>query len=175
LDEPLLAKKQSCPYHITYVASAVEFQEAWMGFYAEPWLREARDRIRALPGEAGGQVTAPADFDKLAEAVEKAIKAALIENHGSLPEQHDHSQLVSMCQSTGVWDVLPPALRGLVQEIESYRSAKKARPDGALSVATEESSAERLQRYFFVARRLIDYMEFHVIGNDSVLKRLKVA
>jgi HEPN domain-containing protein len=107
--------------------------------------------------------------------VEKAIKAALIENHGSLPEQHDHSQLVSMCQSTGVWDVLPPALRGLVQEIESYRSAKKARPDGALSVATEESSAERLQRYFFVARRLIDYMEFHVIGNDSVLKRLKVA
>jgi len=70
---------------------------------------------------------------------------------------------------------LPPALRGLVQEIESYRSTDvvvaKAPPD----VASEESSAEKLQRYFFVARRLIDYMEFHVIGNDSVLKRLKVA
>ena len=145
-----------------------------MGFYAEPWLREARDRIRALPGDAIGHSSAPADFDKLAEAVEKAIKAALIESHGSLPEQHDHSQLVSICQSTGVWDVLPPALRGLVQEIESYRSTKTT-PQGSFDVSSEESSAEKLQRYFFIARRLIDYMEFHVIGNDSVLKRLKVA
>ena len=146
-----------------------------MGFYAEPWLREARDRIKAMPDDVAGQSSAPADFDKLADAVEKAIKAALIENHGSLPEQHDHSQLVSICQSTGVWDILPPALRGLVQEIESYRltdiAVAKAPPD----VPSEESSAEKLQRYFFVARRLIDYMEFHVIGNDSVLKRLKVA
>jgi len=144
-----------------------------MGFYAEPWLREARDRIRSL--HHAGESAESADFNQLAEAVEKAIKAALIESHGSLPQQHDHSQLVSICQSTGVWDVLPPALRGLVQEIESYRStdvvAAKAPPD----VASEESSAEKLQRYFFVARRLIDYMEFHVIGNDSVLKRLKVA
>jgi HEPN domain-containing protein len=146
-----------------------------MGFYAEPWLREARDRIRSLHHETAGESAEPADFNQLAEAVEKAIKAALIESHGSLPQQHDHSQLVSICQSTGVWDVLPPALRGLVQEIESYRSTDvvvaKAPPD----VASEESSAEKLQRYFFVARRLIDYMEFHVIGNDSVLKRLKVA
>jgi HEPN domain-containing protein len=146
-----------------------------MGFYAEPWLREARDRIRTLPGEAASQSSAPADFDHLAEAVEKAIKAALIENHGSLPEQHDHGQLVSICQATGVWEVLPPALRGLVQEIESYRSTRATLPEDSYDVSSEESSAEKLQRYFFIARRLIDYMEFHVIGNDSVLKRLKVA
>ena len=146
-----------------------------MGFYAEPWLREARDRIKAMPGDAAGQSSAPADFNKLAEAVEKAIKAALIENHGSLPEQHDHSQLVSICQSTGVWDILPPALRGLVQEIESYRSTKATILEASFDISSEESSAQKLQRYFFVARRLIDYMEFHVIGNDSVLKRLKVA
>ena len=146
-----------------------------MGFYAEPWLREARDRIKAMPDDVAGQRSAPADFDKLADAVEKAIKAALIENHGSLPEQHDHSQLVSICQSTGVWDILPPALRGLVQEIESYRSTKATILEASFDVSSEESSAQKLQRYFFVARRLIDYMEFHVIGNDSVLKRLKVA
>ena len=84
-----------------------------MGFYAEPWLREARDRIRSLHHETAGESAEAADFNQLAEAVEKAIKAALIESHGSLPQQHDHSQLVSICQSTGVWDVLPPALRGL--------------------------------------------------------------
>jgi len=138
-----------------------------MGFYAEPWLREARDRIKSFPNEAVSQ----AEFDKLAEAVEKAIKAALIESHGSLPQQHDHNKLVSICESTGVWDVLPPALKGLVQEVESYRSTKAA----AAEPISGESSAAELQRYFFVARRLIDYMEFHVIGNDSVLKRLKVA
>ena len=147
-----------------------------MGFYAEPWLREARDKIRAVPEEISGQNLAGSDFDKLADAVEKAIKAALIENHGSLPRQHDHSQLVSMCRSTGVWDILPPALQGLVEEIESYRSKKAAAvSDPMSSELADQSSAEQLQRYFFVARRLIDYMEFHVIGNDSVLKRLKVA
>jgi hypothetical protein len=85
--------------------------------------------------------------------------------------EHDHSQLVSICQTTGVWDVLPPALKGLVQEVESYRSTNVA----LSQPSSDETSSEQLQRYFFVARRLIDYMEFHVIGNDSVLKRLKVA
>ena len=147
-----------------------------MGFYAEPWLREARDKIRSVPEEMAGQKSAASDFDKLADAVEKAIKAALIENHGSLPRQHDHSLLVSMCRSTGVWDILPPALQGLVEEIESYRSRKAdVVSDSISSGSADHSPAEQLQRYFFVARRLIDYMEFHVIGNDSVLKRLKVA
>jgi len=141
-----------------------------MGFYAEPWLREARDRIRSLP-DIASEDFGPDDFDKLAEAVEKAIKAALIENHGSLPTEHDHSKLVSICQTTGVWDVLPPALKGLVQEVESYRSTN----DTVSPPGSGESSLQELQRYFFIARRLIDYMEFHVIGNDSVLKRLQVA
>jgi len=142
-----------------------------MGFYAEPWLREARDRIGSFREASPGDSLGSDDFNKLAEAVEKAIKAALIENHGSIPMEHDHSQLVSICQTTGVWDVLPPALKGLVQEVESYRSTNVA----LSQPSSDETSSEQLQRYFFVARRLIDYMEFHVIGNDSVLKRLKVA
>jgi HEPN domain-containing protein len=146
-----------------------------MGFYAEPWLREARDKIRSVPEEISGRTLQAVISTKLADAVEKAIKAALIENHGSLPLQHDHSQLVSMCRSTGVWEILPPALRGLVEEIESYGRKSARVSDPMSSELADQSSAEQLQRYFFVARRLIDYMEFHVIGNDSVLKRLKVA
>ena len=42
-----------------------------MGFYAEPWLREARDRIKSFPDIAGDDFRAD-DFNKLAEAVEKA-------------------------------------------------------------------------------------------------------
>jgi HEPN domain-containing protein len=143
-----------------------------MGFFSEPWLREARDRIKSLrESDASGAPARPEDFNRLAEAVEKAIKAALIENHGSLPSEHNHSKLVSLCQTTGVWDVLPPALKGLVQEVESYR----AKDFAASQPSPGETEAKQLRRYFFVARRLIDYMEFHVIGNDSVLKRLKVA
>ncbi len=142
-----------------------------MGFYAEPWLREARDRINSLPNETDGNSVGQAEFDTLAEAVDKAIKAALIENHGSLPQQLDHSKLVAICEATGVWDILPPALKCLVEEVESYRSNKVT----ASESTSGGSSSQQLQRYFFVARRLIDYMEFHVIGNNSVLKRLKVA
>ena len=142
-----------------------------MGFYAEPWLREARDRIDAFPNQPSDKEIGQGEFEKLAEAVDKAIKAALVESHGSLPQQLDHGKLVSICEATGVWEILPPALRGLVQEVETYRSTKIT----SAELLSNQSSSEQLKRYFFVARRLIDYMEFHVIGNDSVLKRLKVA
>jgi HEPN domain len=142
-----------------------------MGFYADSWLREARDRVNAYVEQpsAANSWSIP-DFEKISDAVEKAIKAALVERHGSIPSQHDHNKLVSLCQTTGVWDVLPPALKGLVEEVESYRKVNAS--DGLSSVT---SSPEQLHQYFFIARRLIDYMEYHVIGNDSVLKRLKVA
>ena len=139
-----------------------------MGLFAEPWLREARNHIKLVVDNAPGKNTKSVQFDKLATAVEKAIKAALIENHGSVPQKLDQQNLVTICQATGVWDVLPPALRGLVQEVQSFRTANAPAP-------VQASSAEQLQRYFDVARGLIDYMEFHVIGNDSVLKRLTVA
>lgn len=141
-----------------------------MGLYAEPWLREARDRIKSVPDSPADTKPGPADFGKLAEAVEKAIKAALVENHGSIPRQLDNQDLVSICQATGVWDILPPALRGLVKEVELFRSSDAA----SRQQGTGDSSSEQLQRYFIIARGLIDYMEYHVIGNDSVLKRLKV-
>lgn len=141
-----------------------------MSFYADPWLREARDRIDSFPKDDRPLAAGQAEFEKLAEAVDKAIKAALIESHGSLPQQHDHGRLVSICESTGVWDILPPALKALVREVESYRLS-----NASFSETASSSSSEELRRYFFIARRLIDYMEFHVIGNDSVLKRLKIA
>jgi HEPN domain-containing protein len=142
-----------------------------MGFYADSWLREARDRVGAYAEQPSvGNSWGILDFEKISDAVEKAIKAALVERHGSIPSQHDHNKLVSLCQTTGVWDVLPPALKSLVEEVESYRTATCAAGSDSAT-----SSPEQLQRYFFIARRLIDYMEYHVIGNDSVLKRLKVA
>ena len=139
-----------------------------MGLFSEPWLREARDHIKLVSDNTSDRKTHPIQFDKLAEAVEKAIKAALIENHGSMPRQLDQQDLVSICQATGMWDVLPPALRGLVQEVQSFRATSSASQ-------MQQSSVEQLQRYFVVARNLIDYMEFHIIGNDSILKRLTVA
>lgn len=142
-----------------------------MGFYAEPWLREARDHIKSVPIHTEGTLAVPGDFDKLADAVEKAIKAALVETSGTIPQQLESQNLVSMCQATGVWDILPPALKGLVQEVSSLRSANTA----SSQLSRGSSSTMQLQRYFQIARGLIDYMEFHVIGNDSVLKRLKVA
>ena len=79
-----------------------------MSFYAEPLLREARERVRSLPSQATTASAVSPNFDQLAEAVEKAIRAALVENHGSVPQQLNHGQLVSICQSTGVWDVFHP-------------------------------------------------------------------
>jgi HEPN domain-containing protein len=143
-----------------------------MGLHGDAWLREARDRIKPSFANLVESQGCNADFDQLADAVEKAIKAALIENHGSIPAKHDHQKLVAICQNTGVWDVLPPALRTLVQEVESYRSAVEMNAQDSGDAASKRAE---LGQYFDVTRRLIDYMEYHVIGNDSVLRRLKVA
>ena len=144
-----------------------------MAFYADAWLREARNNITFQPDQptAIEHVTAR-DVAKLTDAVEKAIKAALIENHGSTPQKHDHKKLVAICQGTGVWDVLPPALKALVQEIDSYDST--AEPE-IIRSKLNAASADKLQRYLSLTHRLIDYIEYHVIGNDSVLRRLRVA
>jgi len=144
-----------------------------MGFYAEAWLREARNKIAFQPDQPATVENLTAqDFAKLTDAVEKAIKAALIENYGSIPQKHDHKKLVAICQSTGVWDVLPPALKDLVQEIDSYDVASEVE---ATSPKFTSAPADKLQRYFSLTHRLIDYIEYHVIGNDSVLRRLRVA
>jgi HEPN domain-containing protein len=144
-----------------------------MGLHGDALLREARNRVTPLHEQSmESDYAAPTNFNQLADAVEKAIKAVLIENHGSLPAKHDHQKLVAICQNTGVWDVLPPALRTLVQEVESYRAAALKNTQDSADGA---SKGEELNKYFGVTRRLIDYMEYHVIGNDSVLRRLKVA
>src|SRR5882762_1270265 len=110
-----------------------------MGFYADSWLREARDRVGAYPEQpTGGNYWNTTDFEKISEAVEKAIKAALVERHGSIPQQYDHNKLVSLCQTTGVWDVLPPALKSLVEEVESYRSANPSEPLGSTTSSPEQ-------------------------------------
>ena len=144
-----------------------------MGFYADAWLREARNRINIQPDQltAIENVTAEG-LGTLTDAVEKAIKAALIENYGSIPQKHDHKKLVVICQSTGVWEILPPALKDLVQEVDSYEAF--AGSDGTSSKVLL-APADKLQRYFSLTHRLIDYIEYHVIGNDSVLRRLRVA
>jgi HEPN domain-containing protein len=142
-----------------------------MGFYADRWLRDARERINNYSKQFSETAYSNATgFEKVSEAVEKAIKAALVECHGSIPQKYDHDKLVSLCQTTGVWEVLPPTLRHLVQEVESYHTANRD-----TTVESAASSPEQLREYFFVARRLIDYMEDHVIGNDSVLRSLQVA
>jgi HEPN domain-containing protein len=142
-----------------------------MGLHGDALLREARDRVKPVPQQfAGSDDATPTNFNQLADAVEKAIKAALIENHGSLPAKHNHQKLVAICQSTGVWDILPPALRTLVQEVEVYRATLK----NTQHLADAASKGDELKKYFAATRRLIDYMEYHVIGNDSVLRCLRV-
>jgi HEPN domain-containing protein len=144
-----------------------------MGLHGDALLREARDGIKPPPEQsAKSDDPNPTNFNQLADAVEKAIKAALIENHGSLPAKHDNQKLVAICQNTGVWDILPPALRTLVQEVEIYRATALKNTHDPADAA---SKREELKKYFRVTRRLIDYMEYHVIGNDSVLRRLRVA
>lgn len=137
-----------------------------MRLFADSWLREARHRVSSCHTKTDADPPGAAELQQLADATEKAIKAALIESHGAIPHQYDRYQLVATCQETGLWDVLPPTLKNFVQELEPY-----SRGDGTAASAYPD----RLEKYFSIASRFIDYIEQHVIGNDSVLKRLTVA
>jgi len=77
-----------------------------------------------LPDDWLAKAQHPQTFDKLADAVEKAIKAALIENHGSLPEQHDHSHWFRSV-SHGRLGHFNAALRVLVQRNRVHHRQKR--------------------------------------------------
>jgi hypothetical protein len=138
-----------------------------MGMLADSWLKEARAQINSCQNLATHHPD-PADMKKLANAALTAVKAVVMESHGEIPQQYHDPKLVTLCQKTGVWDVLPPVLKNFVQEIEPYGGAN----GGAASAPTVTSGA--LQKCFSVAPRFVDYIEQHVIGNDSVLSRLTV-
>ena len=140
-----------------------------MRLFADSWLKEARIRISSCQTATDAHSPGAQDLQKIADATEKAIKAALIESHGTIPRQYNNYQLVTTCQKTGLWDVLPPALKNFVQEVEPYTKA-----DAGDSNSTPAYAA-RFEKYFSLAPRFVDYIEQHVIGNDSVLKRLTVA
>jgi hypothetical protein len=140
-----------------------------MRVFADSWLKEARIHIGSCRSPAvnlDGPV--PGELQKIAEAIEKAIKAALIESHGMIPQEYNHHKLVATCQLTGLWDVLPPVLKNFVQAVEPYSRASATGSNAA-------AYASGCEKYFSVAPKFIDYIEQHVIGNDSVLKRLHVA
>jgi hypothetical protein len=140
-----------------------------MRLFADSWLKEARIRISSCQKAADANRPGREDLQQLADAAEKAIKAALIESHGTIPQQYSHYELVATCQKTGLWDVLPPSLKQFVQEVEPY-----SRADGEDSQAVSTYGAG-FEKYFSVAPTFVDYIEQHVIGNNSVLKRLTVA
>jgi hypothetical protein len=65
-----------------------------MGLHGDALLREARDTIKTIPEQsAKSDDGVPTNLNNLADAVEKEIKAALIESHGSLPAKHDDQKL----------------------------------------------------------------------------------
>jgi hypothetical protein len=137
-----------------------------MQVFADSWLKEARSHISSCRNPSvNADPPGPSDLQKIAEATEKAIKAALIESHGTIPRQYTHHKLVATCQVTGLWDVLPPTLKNFVREVEPYSTVSSNRTPYA-------SGSEKC---FSVAPKFIDYIEQHVIGNNSVLKRLNVA
>jgi hypothetical protein len=140
-----------------------------MRVFADSWLKEARIHISSCRNPAVNTTPPePEELQKIAEATEKAIKAVLIESHGTIPHDYNHHKLVATCQVTGLWDVLPPTLKNFVQEVEPYSRASAA-------PSNETPYAAGSEKYFSVAPRFIDYIEQHVIGNNSVLKRLNVA
>jgi hypothetical protein len=140
-----------------------------MRVFADSWLREARTYISSCRQPAdNGKSPRAADLQRLADATDKAIKAALIESNGTIPQQYDHRRLVATCQSSGLWDVLPPTLKNFVQEVEPYSGA------GAAG-SNETRYGIGCEKYFSVAPKFVDYIEQHVLGNNSVLKRLTVA
>jgi hypothetical protein len=140
-----------------------------MALFADSWLKEARTHISSWQNRpVSADPPGPGDLHKIAEATAKAIKAALVERRGAIPHQYNHHKLVATCQATGLWDVLPPMLKAFVQEVEPYNHA------GGLSSNGKPYSVGH-EKYFSVAPKFIDYIEQHVIGNNSVLKRLNVA
>jgi hypothetical protein len=136
------------------------------------WIREARVAIESAHREftACSSFTAPA-CENLFTGVEKAAKTLVYEQYGHIPRSFHHHKLTTLCQSAGLWGLLPTNLQSFVLSMARFgpQTRYPSTPEYRLLLA---STGIDWARGIQEARELVDIVDNHVTAISSSAPKL---
>jgi hypothetical protein len=109
-------------------------------------------------------------YQNLHTAHELAIMAVIAAKGGSPPGQKH--KLVSICESIGLWSVMPPKFKEHLIAIDCFGvDPVEINAQSTARTTTVEQLKERLQ----VAPKFLFFIENHVVSNPQILGGITVA
>ena len=137
-----------------------------MSAEASRCFNEAKTNLAAVSAALSRSVSSSSCKD-LHAAHALAIEGVVAAKGGNLPTQKH--KLVSICESIGLWAVMPPKLKEHLIAIDCVESNPSE--DSRLAGLTIEEWKERLQ----TAPKFLFFMENHVASNPQILGGLTVS
>jgi hypothetical protein len=137
--------------------------------HASRWFHQAKTNLASLSADLS-QTESVSDLSykdfHMAHAL--AINGVIAAKGGSIPGQH---KLVSICQSIGLWPVMPPKLQEHLIAIDCFVDPVETGGQASAASLTVDELKERLQ----IAPKFLFFMENHVASNPLILGGLTVS
>ena len=142
-----------------------------MSAEASRCFNQAKSNLAAVNAAFGAPTSASSlPYRDLHTAHELAIMAVIAAKGGSPPGQKH--KLVSICESIGLWSVMPPKFKEHLIAIDCFESdPAESSAESAARAATIDQWKERLQ----VAPKFLFFIENHVVSNPQVLGGITVS
>ncbi|HWP56479.1 MAG TPA: hypothetical protein VNL14_01180 [Candidatus Acidoferrales bacterium] len=131
-------------------------------------FREAKSNLAAVTAALGSANSArDLPYRHFRSAHELAIRAVIAAKGGS-PSEEKH-KLVSLCESIGLWPVMPPKFKEHLIAVDCIE------PDPGAAGRGAEASLEQWQERLQVAPKFLFFIENHVVLNPQILSSLTVS
>lgn len=137
--------------------------QSWL-YEGREFLGNAEDKFAKASSLNAGAV------ENLVKAYEYGIKAPIVETHGCVPVSFQNHRLISLCQSGGLWSLLPVHLQDAIREIEPFYPCYR----GKLAYETLVSSSTPGQwgGRIKAANQFLDFIEKRVVCDSVTFNRL---
>jgi hypothetical protein len=137
----------------------------------ETWLHEvSTDLDEVKQGFTKAGFMTGGNCERLFKAYEKTVKAPVVEKFGSVPRRFRTHELSTLCQSYGLWPILPAKLKAAITGIEPFYPVYPNEL-GYITIISSSSVAEWGNR-ITVAIELLDHIEKNVICDSVAFSRL---
>jgi hypothetical protein len=137
------------------------------------WLHEARTDLAEVDQAVtkSGSMTG-GNCERLFKVYEKAVKAPVVEKFHSVPGSYQTHDLSKLCQSYGLWTMLPVNLQSGITDIAPFYPVYPR--EAAYNTLVSSSSVSVWENRIAVATELLNYVEKNVICDTVAFAKLKL-
>jgi hypothetical protein len=91
--------------------------------------------------------------------IEKAIKAPIVEQYGTIPGSFQTHRLVTICKKSGLWQIFDPGLQGFLLDIDRFGPEVRYPGELAYETLVSSSTNQEWKSRLADAQRLLGVVE----------------